>query len=254
MSYPAPLFRFFLQLMRQVILYPILHNLVRFVLWLFIKLEMTGEEHLTEERPLLIICNHFSLFEPALLEVHLPFKMTFFTAVELQQNAMMRLLVSVVDTIMVHRSRADRDALRQASAVLEAGGRLLIFPEGGIDPELRDVMASGEERPFTEGMNSRLSAQLIEARPGSAYLATRSQARILPIAILGTEQVLDNIRRFKRTKVTMHIGPVFGPLTLDMTQRGAARRQQLDAYGDEMMHHIASLMPPKNQGPYNISM
>ena len=68
---------------------------------------------------------------------------------------------------MVHRSRADREALRQATAVLEAGGRLLIMPEGGIDPELRDAMASGEERPFTEGMNSRLSAQLIEARPGA---------------------------------------------------------------------------------------
>jgi 1-acyl-sn-glycerol-3-phosphate acyltransferase len=224
------------------------------VLWLFIKLEITGEENLTEERPLLIICNHFSLFEPALLEVHLPFKMTFFAAVELQQNALMRLLVSVVDTIMVHRSRADREALRQATAVLEAGGRLVIMPEGGIDPELRDVMARGEERPFTEGMNSRLSAQLIEARPGSAYLATRSQARILPIAILGSEQVLGNIRRFKRTQVTMHIGPVFGPLTLDAAQHGAARRQQLDAYGDEMMRHIAALIPPENRGPYTDSI
>ena len=237
--------------MRRAILYPILHNLVRFVLWLFIKLEITGEENLTEERPLLVICNHFSLFEPALLEVHLPFKMTFFAAVELQQNAIARLLLSVVDTILVHRSRADREALRQASAVLEAGGRLVIMPEGGIDPELRDVMASGEERPFTDGMNSRLSALLIKARPGSAYLATRSQALILPIAILGAEQVLDNIRHFKRTKVTMRIGPVFGPLILDTAHRGAARRQQLDAYGDEMMHHIAALMPPENRGPYN---
>jgi 1-acyl-sn-glycerol-3-phosphate acyltransferase len=76
----------------------------------------------------------------------------------------------------------------------------------------------------------------------------------LPIAILGAEQVLDNIRRFKRTKVAMRIGPVFGPLTLDATQRGAVRRQQLDAYGDEMMRHIAALMPPENRGPYTDSM
>lgn len=240
--------------MRRVILYPILRNFVRFLLWLFVRLEIEGEEHLTEERPLILICNHFSLLEPALLEIHLPFKVTFFTAVELLQNSFTRLLVSVIDKILVHRSRADRAALRQAAALLESGGRLLIFPEGGIDPEIRDVMASGEERPFTEGMNSRLSAQLIEARPGTAYLATRSQARILPIAVWGTELVEANMRRFKRTKVTMRIGPAFGPLPLDPTLRGPARRRQLEAYGDEMMYHIAALMPPENRGPYASQM
>jgi 1-acyl-sn-glycerol-3-phosphate acyltransferase len=236
--------------MKRIILYPILRNLVRFLLWLFVKLEITGREHLTEERPLLLICNHFSLFESAIIEIHIPYKVTFFAAVELLQNPYTRLLLSVVDKIMVHRSRADREALRQATTVLQAGGRLLIFPEGGIDPELRDVMAGGEERPFTEGMNARLSAQLIQARPGTAYLATRSQARIQPIAIVGSEQVLNNIRRWKRTKVTMHIGPAFGPLTIDSTLRGPARRRQIDACGDEMMRHIAALMPVENRGFY----
>lgn len=237
--------------MRRTILYPILRGLVRFLFWLFIDLEITGKENLTEERPLIIIANHFSLFESALIELNLPAKITFFAAVELEQNAGVRLLLSVVDAIMVHRSRADREALRQALAVLEAGGCLQIMPEGGIDPELRDTLARGEERPFTEGMNSRLSAQLIEARPGTAYLATRSQARILPIAFLGTEHILGNFRRLKRTKVTMHIGPVFGPLVLDPALRGPARRQQLDAYGDELMRHIAALLPPENRGPYS---
>ncbi|MEJ2746678.1 MAG: lysophospholipid acyltransferase family protein [Anaerolineae bacterium] len=237
--------------MRRAILYPILRNLIRLLLWLFIDLEITGEENLTEERPLIIIGNHFSLFEAPLIELHLPFKFTFFAAVELEQNAGARLLLSAVDAIMVHRSRADRKALRQALDLLEAGGRLLIMPEGGIDPELRDTLARGEERPSTEGMNVRISAQLIKARPGAAYLATRSQARILPIATLGTEKVLANMRRLKRTKVTMSIGPVFGPLTLDPTLRGPARRQQLDAYGDEMMYYIAALLPPENRGPYN---
>jgi hypothetical protein len=61
---------------------------------------------------------------------------------------------------------------------------------------------------------------------------------------------LNNIRRWKRTKVTMHIGPAFGPLTIDPALRGPARRQQIDAYGDEMMRHIAALMPVENRGFY----
>ncbi len=99
-------------------------------------------------------------------------------------------------------------------------------------------------------MNARLSAQLIQVRPGTAYLATRSPVRIQPLAILGAEQILTNMRRLKRTRVSMHIGPAFGPLSIDPSLRGPARRRQIDALGDEMMGHIAALMPPKNRGFY----
>lgn len=243
---PSPL-----HLMKRPFLYYPLRALVYLLLKVFIKLTITGQENLPEERPLILIGNHFSLFEAPLIALSLPYDVTFFAAVELRQNPFMRLLFSVVDVIYVHRSRVDRQALRQAAALLEAGGRLLIFPEGGIDPELRDVMARGKERPLTDGMNVRHSAQLIDARPGAAYLATRSQARILPIAILGGEKVLANMRRLRRTAVSMHIGVPFGPLQLNPALRGPARRQQVDAYGDEMMQQIAALLPPENRGPYS---
>jgi 1-acyl-sn-glycerol-3-phosphate acyltransferase len=236
--------------MRRAILYPILRNLVRLLLWLFIKLEISGEENLTADRPLILIANHFSLFESPLIALHLPYNPTFFAAIELTENPFMRLLFSVIDVIYIHRNKVDRTALRQASNVLANDGCLLISPEGGIDPELRDAMASGEERPITEGMNSRLSAELIEARPGTAYLATRSQARLLPIAVLGGEKVLANARRLRRTSVTMRIGPAFGPLKIDPSLSGPARRKQIDAYGSEMMRHIAALLPLENRGPY----
>ncbi|MCP4423335.1 MAG: 1-acyl-sn-glycerol-3-phosphate acyltransferase [Chloroflexi bacterium] len=237
--------------MKRPFLYHLLRAFVYLVLRVLIKLTIVGRENLPDgDEPLIIIGNHFSLVEGPIIGLHLPYDMTFFAAAELQKHPFIRLLYSLVDVILVHRNQADRAALRQASEALAQGKQLLIMPEGGIDPAHRDALASGQETSANETVNSRLSAELIPPRPGSAYLAVRSGARIVPVAILGGEQVLDNARRLRRTKVTMRIGPPFGPLQLDLTLRGAARRQQIDEYGHEMMRRIAALMPPENRGPY----
>ena len=103
---------------------------------------------------------------------------------------------------------------------------------------------------MTEGPNSRESAQLFTPRPGAAFLATRRGAPVLPTAFLGTEKVLPNLKRLRRTPVRLIIGPVFGPLVIDPALPKSERRAQLDELGHEMMRHIAALMPPENRGPY----
>ena len=240
-----------LHLMKRPFRYHFLRAFIYLILRVLVKLTVVGRENLPDgDGPLILIGNHFSLVEAPLIGLHLPYDMTFFAAAELQKHPFIRLLYSTADVILVHRNQADRAALRQALEALAQGKNLLIMPEGGIDPAHRDALASGQETSANEAVNSRLSAELIPARPGSAYLATRSSARVLPIAVLGGEQVLGNLRRWRRTKVTMRIGPVFGPLQLDPALRGAARRKQLDAFGNEMMRRIAALMPPENRGPY----
>jgi 1-acyl-sn-glycerol-3-phosphate acyltransferase len=217
---------------------------------LLLKVTVTGREHLPSGGPLIVIGNHFSLFDPVLLTFHLPYQPVFMSAADLSELWYFRLMVRLANTIPVWRGRVDREALRRAQQVVEKGGVLGIFPEGGIDPELMALTARGESIQHLGGQNSRLNARLIQARPGAAYLATLTQARILPVAILGAEQILGNVRRFKRTAVTLHIGPVFGPLTIDPAVRGPAKREQLNAYGHLMMQRIAALMPPENRGPY----
>ena len=91
---------------------------------------------------------------------------------------------------------------------------------------------------------------MITPRPGAAYLAVRSGAPVLPTAFLGTENILPNLKRLRRTPVRMIIGPVFGPLVIDPARSKPERRAQLDEMGHEMMRHMAALMPPENRGPY----
>ena len=218
---------------------------------IFISLTITGWENLPEEGSLIVISNHFSLFEAPLIGLTLPTIPTYMVATELQSHWLVRILFSTFDLIPVWRGQVDRGALRQAVQVLAGGGIVGIMPEGGIVPDLMTAISRGEQiHTLPLEQTARQSAQLIPARPGVAYLATRSLAQILPIAFLGTEKIIGNMKRLRRTKVQMIIGRPFGPLTLDADLRGPARRHCLDELGDVMMRHLAALMPPENRGPY----
>ena len=218
---------------------------------IFVSLTITGWENLPEKGPLIVISNHFSLFEAPLIGLTLPTIPTYMVATELQSHWFVRILFGAFDLIPVWRGKVDRAALQRALQVLGEGGIVGIMPEGGIVPDLMAAISSGEQiHRLPLEQTARQSAQLMRARPGVAYLATRASAQILPIAFLGTEKIIGNMKRLRRTKVKMIIGRPFGPLTLDASLRGAARRRCLDELGDVMMRHLAALMPPKNRGPY----
>lgn len=225
---------------------------VRLLFRLALRLEIEGREHVPPDGPLIIIGNHFSLFEAPLLICFLPYgdRVTWLAATELQENPILKVLIPLFNMIPVWRGQPDRAALRRAFDWLAAGGVVGIMPEGGVDDSLRHLTLAGDLTTGAHGPRSRLNAQLITPRPGAAYLAVRSGAPVLPAACLGTERILMNARRLRRTPVRLIIGPVFGPLTIDESLPKAARRERLEALGHEMMRHMAALLPPENRGPY----
>jgi 1-acyl-sn-glycerol-3-phosphate acyltransferase len=214
-----------------------------------------GRENMPRNvRPLIVIANHFSWFDAPLLAIWLPEPPAFLVATESLRHWWVRLFVNVFDCIPVWRGQVDRNAFRKSAEALEKGLPLGIFPEGGMDPDVAERVARGEQIRQFRGHASRRSAQLARPRPGSALLAVQTKAHILPVGLLGTERILDNLKSFRRTGVIMRIGPMIGPFTIDPSLRGRARRQRLDELGDLMMQHIARLFPPENRGPYsNIS-
>ncbi len=236
-----------------------LRSLLKNGLWVFAHLmrkllldfKVTGLENVPKDGPLLIISNHFSLFEPPLVGMMLPQVPAYMVAKELQTHPVTRHMFYFLDLIPVWRGQVDRAALKLASQHLEGGGRMVIMPEGGILPEMMEAVGTGEQihrLPFEE--TGRLSGELIEARPGAAFLATRQPVSVLPIAFLGTQHVARNMKRWRRTKVEMIVGRPFGPLTIPKELRGQARRDRLDELGNEMMRQLAALMPPEARGPY----
>jgi hypothetical protein len=68
--------------------------------------------------------------------------------------------------------------------------------------------------------------------------------------LLGTERILPNIMKFRRTNVTIRIGPAFGPLTIEPNLQKTERRHRLDRLAEQIMQRVAILFPPENRGPY----
>jgi len=199
---------------------------------------------------LLVISNHFSWFDAPILSLLLPFPPAYLIATEAMAKGWIRTFTAIFESIPIWRGQVDRKALTAAVTKLQAGGVVGIFPEGGVMPELAELVASGQQIPELRGNMSRANAQLMRAKAGVALLATMSGAQIMPVALIGSHQLMDNLKRRRRTPITIRIGPAFGPLTLDPNAKGQARRQQLDDLSDEMMRRIAILFPPENRGYY----
>jgi 1-acyl-sn-glycerol-3-phosphate acyltransferase len=98
-----------------------------------------------------------------------------------------------------------------------------------------------------EGTRSRVGS-LIEAKPGVSYLASKLDRPIVPVAIVGTEDkvVFGNLKKLRRSHFTITAGPAFLLPSLPRENRDEALKQ----YTDEIMCHIAALLPEKYRGVY----
>ena len=123
-------------------------------------------------------------------------------------------------TIPVRRDEVDREALRKALAVLEAGEVLLVAPEGTRSPRLQT------------------------AKAGLAYLALKSGAPIVPAAIEGTEPYPSLKRNLPGA--TVRIGRAFRFKQID----GRIDRGRLRKMTDEAMYVLASMLPERLRGVY----
>lgn len=220
---------------------------------LLLKVKIVGREHIPEvgQEPILLIANHFSWVEAPLIVYYILRETRFLASTELQDTWFLRQCFKAGRGIPVWRGSADRKALKTSLDLLKTNGVVGIFPEGGIDPDIRDRVNQGEQIHERAEHASRLSGALIAARPGAAYLAVTSGARVLPVAVKGGENFQGNLGfPWKRTLIEIEVGPMFGPLEIDPKVRGAAKRKLLDEQGDVMMHHLAQLFPNDKRGPY----
>ena len=193
---------------------------------LLTRLQTSGEENLPASGPLIVVANHFHFADTAALIRAIPWPLEFLGGTQLVDAPPGLVWIPKLwGYYAVRRGSASRTAMRAAKAVLAQNGILGIFPEGGSwAPVLRP------------------------ARPGTAYLAAETGTRILPIGLDGVIDIFPALGQARRATVTIRIGQPFGPF---QTQgRGRSRRQQLEEIGQEIMLHIAELLPPERRGVF----
>ncbi len=193
---------------------------------LLASIEVTGEENMPASGPLLVVANHFSFLDPAAFVRIARWPLEFLGGAEFPHApAWVNFIPRLWGYYPVYRGTGSRYALQAGLDILRQGGVLAIFPEAGSWAEV-----------------------LRPARPGTAFLAVESNARVLPIGLHGLNDVFP-LRPGKRARVQICIGKPLGPFRA--SGKGRARRRQLDAIGDEIMQAIAALLPPEKRGVYS---
>ncbi len=186
--------------------------------------------HLTlipQQGPLILVTNHINFLEVPVVYTHLqPRPLTGFVKAETLKNPILGpLLFGLWGGIPIRRGEADVTAFRLALQALQAGKIVAIAPEG------------------TRSGNGRLQ----RGHPGSAFLALRSGAPILPLAYYGGERFWKNIYRLRRTDFHIVVGQPFY-LKSETDRITRHMRQQM---ADEIMFQIAALLPPPYRGVYS---
>ena len=192
----------------------------------FARLKVEGKEWVPPGGPLIIVCNHLSNADPPMLVGTIPRRLRFMGKRGLFANPIAALFFSGMGVHPVDRSQADIAALRWATNMLKQDQAIILFPEG---------------------TRSR-SGQMSRGKPGVAYVATKSQALILPVAITGTENMKGFWRIvFPLCRVNVKIGQPFSLPTVE----GNLSRDLLENLTDIIMDRISGLLPESYRGYYS---
>jgi len=196
---------------------------VRLCVYIWSQREVLGLENVPRQGPAILASNHLNLADPPLLAALVRRRLIYMAKLELWSTPIIGPLYRLYDCIPVRRFDADVGALRRAEKVLREGHVLVMFPEG--------------TRSGRPGLG--------KGYPGTAAIALRSGAPIVPVGVSGTETVSLPRCFLRRTRVRIAFGR---PFTLP---RGQRLTTELAEEGTErIMKEIAALLPEAYRGTY----
>jgi 1-acyl-sn-glycerol-3-phosphate acyltransferase len=183
-----------------------------------------GLENIPVSGPAILMINHIA-FVDSLVVLHLvPRNIVPMAKVEVYNYPIVGIFPHLWGVIPVRREEVDRRAIQFALDVLKAGEIILVAPEA------------------TRG------TQLQQGKLGAAYLASRSGAPIIPVAIEGTEgfPTLPTSKRWRGPGVQVKFGRPFNFRMGETRQT----REQLRQMTDEAMYVLAAMLPERQRGVY----
>lgn len=171
---------------------PLLKAMMRGLLHLlFIRVEVHGLEHLDPERPCIYVANHSSMLDIPLVAGFVPGYLRGIEASRQHSWPLYGWVMGRLGNLPIERDdvHASISTMKRAEAYLEAGGSLIIFPEG-------HRTSSGQLQPF---------------KKLPFHLAKRSGKPIVPLTIRGMFEINNkNSLMVRPGRVTMHFGEAIG--------------------------------------------
>jgi len=206
--------------------YPLLEP-IRFLVRTLTKFKVENQERLPKTGGVLITTNHLSRLDtPILLAITDRDDLVAIIAKKYQEKPFFKWVLEKVGTMVwMDRTATDFSAMREALDQLRHGAIVGVAPEG---------------------TRSREFLGLLEGKPGAALMAARASVPIVPVGIIGSEEINAHFLKLKRPPVTVRVGEPYMLSELDQEDR----QGWLSRNTDEIMCRIAALLPPKYRGFY----
>jgi 1-acyl-sn-glycerol-3-phosphate acyltransferase len=179
-----------------------LHWFSRAWSWLIMKtilspVKVTGLDKIDTSKPHVYAVNHASALDIPVLYVYLPFQFRIVFKKELLSYPIVGWQLKRSGQVCIDQQKPTNSiaAIRSAVKSLKAGMPLVIYPEGGRTPD-------GEIKPFL---------------PGAFFLAIKAQVDIVPVALVGTYELLPmNTYHIKCRPLEMRVGEPISTAGLTM--------------------------------------
>jgi 1-acyl-sn-glycerol-3-phosphate acyltransferase len=201
----------------------------KLVILLTLRARISGLENFPQRGPAIIVFNHLGDADAILLSAVLPFSpIEGLGKIELYDHWLVGPVFRAYGIIWLHRGQPDRKAIRAALKGLAEGRMLTLAPEG----------------------RQSVTGALEEGEDGAAFLAMKSGAPIVPVALTGLENqnIYGHLKRWKRAPVSLSMGKPFFLQELD-------DRQQMMREGTrQIMESLARLLPETYQGYYKSNL
>ncbi len=177
-------------------LYPLGRAISNGVLFPLYQFKVIGKENFPEEGGVLLCANHIHNFDPEVVGITAPRPIHFMAKEELFSVPILGKILPHINAFPVKRGMSDRGALRQGLAILKEDKVLGLFPEG----------------------TRSKTGELGEGLAGAGFFALRSNAHVVPCAIIGP------YKPFKRLKV------VYGkPIDMEEYRKNKATPEETTA-------------------------
>ena len=182
---------------------------------LFSPVKVTGLDRIDLSKPHVYAVNHASALDIPVLYVYLPFQFRIVFKKELLAYPVVGWQLKRSGQVCIDQQKPTNSiaAIRSAVKSLKAGMPLVIYPEGGRTPD-------GEIKPFL---------------PGAFFLAIKAQVDIVPVALVGTYELLPmNTYHIKCRPLEMRVGEPISTVGLTMrdmeTVSAKVRKAMEDLY------------------------
>ncbi len=192
-----------------------LYAVLRVVFCLFFRIlfraEIRGRENVPEHGPVILAANHMSNWDPPFLACFLSRSVSYMAKQELFRNPVFGAAITSCHAFPVKRGAADRSAIKTAIQVLKQGNCLGLFPEG--------TRSHGGE--------------MHKAEAGIGLIAAKTNAPVVPAAILGTDRIMANGETFPKLML------IYGE-PMHFTGNGKSK-EDLEAFSQAVMDKIAAM-------------